>query len=154
MTEVTYQVEPLTPDRIPVWMLSDHYKENNKFDALKLKPDWDYYISEQKAGRFFFVSARARTGELVGYMAMFLRRHPHYADAKIAIDDVHYLMPAYRNLGYGVAMISFAESIAREAGATVFSLRCKNDEPHGGIFEALGYKLTDLVYVKDIRHAL
>lgn len=135
-------------------MLADHYAENAPMkDVLKLKPDWAFYMEEQKFGRFLFITARARTGEIVGYTALLLRRHPHYADTIVAVDDVHYLMPAYRGQGYGKHLIAFSETAARERGARLFSMRCKADQDHGFIFESLGYRLTDLVYIKELTDA-
>jgi GNAT superfamily N-acetyltransferase len=153
-SHLTISVEPLEHGKIPAWMFFDHYTEvgSNK-DVQKLKPDWKFYFQEYKAGRLICVVARNEVWDVVGYMSMFIRQHPHYSDCKVAFDDAHYLMPAYRGKGNGAAMIAFAEKAAREAGAVLFSMRCKADQPHGEIFEKLGYKLTDLVYLKDIRDA-
>jgi GNAT superfamily N-acetyltransferase len=153
--EITLAVETLTPSTIPAWMLADHYAENAMFkDALKLAPDWDTYIKAQSKGEFIFVSAREVDGpkEIVGYVALFLRPHPHYRQTIVAVDDVHYLMPAYRGAGLGKIMLAFAEGAAKERGATIFSMRTKAGQDHGYIFTDMGYVLTDLVYVKDLRN--
>jgi GNAT superfamily N-acetyltransferase len=71
----------------------------------------------------------------------------------MATDDLHYLMPAYRNLGAGKAMLQIAEKVAIERGAVFIHLRCKAAHNHGYIFEGMGYVLTDFLYVKEITRA-
>jgi len=148
------QVEPLRPDTIPAWMFGDHVEEScpNK-EVFKLKPDWAYYFREQREGRFFMVSARNENWDIVGYVGMFIRPHHHYSDVVMATDDLHYLLPAYRGQKLGAFMLAFAEKVAAEKGASIFLMRCKANQPHGKIFEDMGYKLTDLTYLKDIRNA-
>jgi GNAT superfamily N-acetyltransferase len=143
----------VTDNCVPEAMLVAHARENNPLpDTLELNPDWAFYRAEYRAGRLIFVTARAGR-ELIGYMTMTLRRHPHYSQVRIAIDDLHWLHPSYRGRGSGKAMIAFAEAAARQAGASIFSMRCKADSPHGWLFEQLGYRLTDHVYIKDLSHA-
>jgi GNAT superfamily N-acetyltransferase len=154
MSRTEFTVETFYPHTIPAWMLADHYEENAPMkEQLKLAPDWSRYMEAQRRGEFLFLACRdAQTKDLVGYMAMFLHPHPHYRDTKVAVDDVHYLMPQYRGLGAGKAMIEIAENCAKERGATMFSMRCKAAQDHGAIFKKLGYELTDLVYIKDLTH--
>lgn len=134
----------------PAWMLHDHYVENAPLkDTLKLDPDWSRYFEAQEKGEFLWVTAR-QAGSIVGYMAVFLHPHPHYKGTIVAVDDVHYLMPVHRGNGNGKALIAFAEKAAFERGARVFSMRTKAEQSHGPLFEKLGYRLVDLVYVKEL----
>lgn len=133
-------------------MLADHYAEIAPMkQRFKLEPDWQEYLDEQRDGRLLFITARS-AGELVGYMGVFLRPHLHYRKTIVAVDDLHYLMPMYRGLGFGKHLIEFGETAARARGATVFSMRCKAEHNHGAIFEKLGYQLSDLVFIKDLTH--
>ncbi|HWS65711.1 MAG TPA: GNAT family N-acetyltransferase [Steroidobacteraceae bacterium] len=156
MNEVKFSVEMLRPGLIPAWMINDHFQENAKHRNVfeRVDPDWDYYAEIQRKGELVMVIARdEKTLELVGYIALVLRPHPHYRTVKVAVDDLHYLLPSRRGLGAGKRMLQYAESAAREAGAQVFSMRHKAAQDHGHIFRALGYELTDMVYTKDIRNA-
>jgi GNAT superfamily N-acetyltransferase len=153
MDDIRFAVEQLSQNLIPGWMLLDHYDENAPIKRVfKQDLDWSKYMEAQDKGEFFLVTARIGLGKMVGYMAMFLQPHLHYKQTKVARDDAHYLMPEYRGQGAGKAMIAFAEKMAAERGASVFSMRCKAAQSHGHIFESLGYKLTDLVYLKELNH--
>jgi GNAT superfamily N-acetyltransferase len=153
MDDIRFAVEQLSQNLIPGWMLLDHYDENAPIKRVfKQELDWTRYMQAQDKGEFFLVTARIGLGRMVGYMAMFLQPHLHYKQTKVACDDAHYLMPEYRGQGAGKAMIAFAEKTAAERGATVFSMRCKAEQSHAHIFESLGYKLTDLVFLKELSH--
>jgi GNAT superfamily N-acetyltransferase len=150
MDKIVFAVEELTPDLIPTEMMLDHYEENAPFKhTLRMDMDWTEYLDAQDDDEFFLITARL-DGKLVGYMGIFVHPHLHYRETMVAVDDAHYLMPGFRGQGAGKAMIDFAEKTAAARGATVFSMRCKVAQNHGHIFESLGYKLTDLVYLKDI----
>lgn len=119
--------------------------------VLALEPDWAEYQRLQEKGQLIFVAARSKRGRVAGYAIIVLRPHMHYAGAKVAYDDAHYLAPKYRSQGWGKKMIQYAEKVALAAGAKVFSMRTKAGEHnHGHIFESMGYQLTDLVYLKDL----
>jgi GNAT superfamily N-acetyltransferase len=153
MDDIRFAVEQLSQNLIPGWMMLDHYEENAPIKRVfKQDLDWTRYMQAQDKGEFFLVTARIGLGRMVGYMAMFLQPHLHYKQTKVACDDAHYLMPEYRGQGAGKAMIAFAEKMAAERGATVFSMRCKAEQSHAHIFESLGYKLTDLVFLKELSH--
>jgi GNAT superfamily N-acetyltransferase len=152
---VRFSTELLRPGLIPAWMIHDHFQENAVHRDVFEQPDadWDYYMEAQRKGELIMVLTRdAKTLALVGYVALILRPHPHYRSVLVAIDDLHYLMPAYRGLGAGKLMMEYAEFVAHERGAQVFCLRHKAAQDHGHIFRSMGYELTDMVYTKDIRH--
>lgn len=148
-------MEFFNKDSIPVPLLEAHHAEVGVMKGvLALEPDWSEYERLQEKGQLIFVAARSKRGRVAGYAIIVLRPHLHYAGAKVAYDDAHYLAPKYRSQGWGKKLIQYAERIAAAAGAKVFSMRTKSGEHnHGHIFEAMGYKLTDLVYLKDLTNA-
>ncbi len=159
---VIFGVESLNEHVIPKELMRAHYAETAPMkDIHKMAPDWDNYREMQDLDQLIFVTARTQQAppcapvvyDIVGYMVVVIRPHLHYRKTKVAIDDLHYLAPEYRGAGWGKKMIAFAEQKAKEAGAKVFSMRCKAESNHGYIFESLGYKLTDLVYLKDLTDA-
>src|SRR5215469_2474546 len=155
--ELIFRRETLVVDSIPAWMMNDHYQEiaTQRQVLHRPRPDWPYYMAEQKAGHLLFMAARLDTSyDLVGFVAMIVREHPHYADVIVASNDLHYLMPAYRGMGNGSRMLRAAEALAASCGASLFMMRTrKGKAEHGYIFEKMGYELTDLVYTKDLTHA-
>jgi GNAT superfamily N-acetyltransferase len=149
--QLNFTLEPLRRGLFSPAILKFHYDESCPAKhLLRLEPDWDFYDQATERGETVCVTARDHLGTLVGYIVMILRRHPHYADTILAVDDLHFLLPEFRGRGAGKLMLAFAEEKAREAGARVFSMRCKADSNHGFIFESMGYKLTDLVYIKEL----
>lgn len=151
-------VEVLTEHLIPDILMQAHYDESASFkSARSLAPNWPIYVKLQAANELIFVTVRKRSKsgwlDMLGYMAVVLRADMHACETIVAVDDVHFLLPEYRNLGLGKRMIAFAECAAAERGAKLFSMRCKAAANHGYIFEDLGYTLTDFVYVKELTDA-
>lgn len=138
-------------------MMRRHYEEVTRAplkNVLKIDPWWAEYLEIQDSGELVLVAAWDATvavpAPLVGYIILIVRPHLHYSGVTVAVNDLHYLYPEYRGAGWGKKMIEFAEDCAKKKGAKLFSMRTKAALSHGHIFEAMGYHLTDLVYVKDL----
>lgn len=128
-------------------LLELHYDEIAPYhDLLKVKCDLDAYRNMEKAGALKVITAR-KDGELVGYFLMAVRRHPHYADTMVAVEDLKFMHPAHRG-GAGIKMILFAEGVAKAAGCQVIFQRSKAKSGHGPLYTRLGYDLMDEVYSK------
>jgi GNAT superfamily N-acetyltransferase len=134
----------------PARLLADHFQEIGPHKFGRANPDVDEYADAERKGRLVYVVAH-RAGEMVGYMALVLRPHPHHRHIKVAVDDLHYLIPSLRGLGMGKQLIEFAEREAIKRGAQIICMRCSAHQPHGHIYESMDYELTDLVYTKDLR---
>lgn len=132
-----------------------HYDEVARLKAVLGRPDIDLekYRELQRKGELALIGAYCGDA-MVGYVFVVLSQHPHYKSVKVAVDDMHYLSPEYRQGMTGKTMLEVAEARARTMGAKVFTMRCKAGSGHGILFERMGYELTDLVYVKDLTHAL
>ena len=150
------RVEKFHRGMIPQWMLHDHFREVAQvMRTIVDKPDPDYgiYEREQEKGHTVFVAVRDhKVLNLVGYVGLLLKPHPHYRGITMAIDDAYYLMPGYREVGVGTLMMRYAEAAAAEAGAQMMFIRVKSQHSHGSLLERLGYQLEDLTYKKDLRH--
>lgn len=147
-------MELFTKDSIPAPLLQAHHAEVGVLkDVLALEPDWSEYERLQEKGQLIFVTARSKRGRVAGYALIVLRPHLHYAGTNVAYDDAHYLAPKYRSQGWGKKLIQYTERVAGAAGAKVFSMRTKAASNHGHIFDSMGYRLTDLVYLKDLTNA-
>lgn len=151
-TDITFRVEPVIPGQMPGWLVGDHFNEVGTLKDITQRPNIDYkrYIEAQKRGEFLLVVARDGENNMVGYVALFVQPHPHYAHIKAAVDDAHYLIPRYRGMRLGKAMIEFAYRAAANMGAKIFVGRCKASSNHGKIYEEMGFELSDLVYVRDL----
>ena len=152
--KVKLQVEPPIPGCIPpAWLLNDHYNENavHKDVLTRPSPQLKIYQEAWQKGELIYVTMRAEeSNELVGYATLFLRPHPHYG-VPVAVDDLHYLVPHRRSLGLGKMLIEFAEREAAARGAKIICMRDKAGQEHAPMWDKMGYRLTDLVYTKDLR---
>jgi hypothetical protein len=113
-------------------------------------PDWDKMEQLEQAGVFFVTTARTEAGELVGYVASFVVRSLHYKSISIAMDDAHFLKKEYRKGFAALRLIRESEKIPRSMGVTQNSFHTK---AHSGldrskVFERLGYRLAEYIYVK------
>jgi GNAT superfamily N-acetyltransferase len=90
----------------------------------------------------------AQTRELVGYHITFLHAALHYKNVVCALDDIHYLQPAYRSGWTAIRLLKFAEQEARKRGAHLSIARAKAKSQHGALFARLGYDLGDEVWFK------
>jgi len=147
-TAITYQVEALAEMRDEVLCLIDrHYEEIAQFkDAQKLDPDWEAYEALERAGKLWVMTVRD-CDVLVGYIVMVINRNLHYKQLLMATEDIHFLLPAYRKGLTGYRLLARAKQAMRDRGAGMVVMRCKADKSHGALFERLGGKLSDLVYV-------
>jgi hypothetical protein len=146
---ITFQQEPFEQaygDAAPA--LETHYDEiaEDKNVIGRIDPDLTVYRSLEKAGKLRILTAR--DGEkLVGYYVAFLTRNLHY-NILCATEDMYYLAPEYRQGTLGIKLFIEAEKMIREAKAVITVAKTKVSHNHGIIFERLGYRPFEHVYMK------
>lgn len=125
-----------------------HWEEIAKSKhLLKINPDLDKYKIANIEGMLITVSARFE-GKLVGYLVWLLVPHPHYKHVTIAEDDLHFLLPEYRQGLAGYKFLKAAIGFAQEAGAKIVVMREKIGHQHPALMERLGFKPTDVIYTQ------
>lgn len=149
---ITFQVEPLAKfyqDGQALFPL--HYRELAMFqEQVKLDLDVGKYERLEKEGAVLICTAR-EDGRLVGYHVTFLLPHLHYASAgKMAHTDMYYVLPEHRS-GVGARLLLFVEDEWRRAGAAKAYISCKVRQDHTAFFRALGFELSDYMFVKMLR---
>lgn len=151
-TDIVFAVEPAVHNKLPPWLIGDHFNEVGTLKDVTQRPNIDYkrYMEAQAKGEFMLVVARDSNKDVIGYVALFIQPHPHYAHILVASDDAHYLVPRFRGLRLGKAMIEYAYKEAAARGAKIFVGRVKAASNHGKIYEEMEFELQDLVYVKDL----
>lgn len=118
--------------------------------TIPLSLDVDRYTAFEKSGVLFVFTAR-NGFDLAGYYIAFLGPHPHYKDSGVmAITDVYYVKPEFRR-GTGALLFMQAEKALKGIGVTKAYLSCKIHQNHSALFEALGWKATDLMFTKVLR---
>lgn len=143
-----FQVESYSTIRAEVEpLLQQHYEEIALFkDKVKLSPDVDKYLAQEKAGILCVITAR-KDGKLVGYHASFLIRHLHY-DMLIALTDIFFISKEYRNGTAGIRLFQFFEQEMRRRGVKEIVAGCKVKHDLSRMFEYLNWIPTDKMFAK------
>lgn len=122
------------------YLLKMHYEEVAMHkEKIKLNPMWDEYASLERLGKFVVFTAR-QDGKLVGYAGFFLMTHMHYAETKLAINDVLFLHPDQRKSTCGYRLIKFAdEQLAKRGDIDKITWHVKFSKDWSPVLHKLGY---------------
>lgn len=129
-------------------LLLAHYAEIGQRD-LAVMPDWDAYLKAEQEARVFILTARL-DGLLIGYNVMLLAKHLHYADARIAQNDVIYVVPEHRRGKVGLGLISHCETALRAAGFDKIYYHAKPVNNFGRLLERLGYGAVETIHARNL----
>lgn len=147
---ITYQRETVAQVRGEIDpLLQAHYGEIGQSD-LMLNPDWDGYYANAEAKDMLFILTARCDGRLVGYNFMLLINHPHYKDAKVAQNDVIFVLPDYRRGKVGIGLIKHFETAMRGCGFDKIYYHAKPSNNFGALLERIGYAPVDTVYARHI----
>ena len=131
-------------------LLQQHWEEIalNK-QLMVLKPDAETYRRLEQQDKL--VSVGAFDGdELVGYSVNLLHNHLHYADLVVAMNDVLYLAPEYRQGSAGRRLLDATEKAVRTRGARMLCWHAKPETALNAILPRLGYGVQDVIFSKEI----
>lgn len=123
----------------------DHHDEAG--DGIALDFDFAQYLLMDKLGTLQFVTARA-AGNLVGYHSSFISPSLKHRGQLIGSIDMFYLLPVYRSGMTGYKMIVYAVERLIERGVVQIVASVK--ERHAPMFDRLGFRESERVYVKVI----
>lgn len=134
-------------------LLPLHYEELcvTKDPRFPVNPDKDAYQRMADQGRLRAVTVReADTRLLVGYIFFIITPQLHYKDCLLALEDVYFIHPEYRQGRVGIRLFKYAEEVLKRIGVQRIFLHTKVHMDVGRLFEYLDYKFTDKVYVKTL----
>lgn len=145
--KIEFAVETIATTRRDIEPLFErHYQEIAQFKhAQKLDPDWEAYERIEQSGKLWIMTARDQ-GNLVGYMVMFVAHDMHYRQLKRATEDIHFVLPEYRQGLLGYRLIRKTIEAMKNLGVGMIKFRTKASNSHAVLFERLGGELEDLVY--------
>lgn len=128
-------------------LLQLHYEEVALHrDRIKLDPMWDQYVALEKLGMLAIYTARNDDGKLIGYSAFFINKHMHYKDTVIAINDVLFLHPDYRDGIQGYRFIKFChDQLVERGGINKITWHVKLKKDWSKVLHKLGYTDEELV---------
>jgi GNAT superfamily N-acetyltransferase len=146
---IAYRVETIDEvldDMRPLWDL--HWDEIAlDKEKVPLNPDVATFRTLEEAGLLLIITARD-DGRLVGYHVSIVRPHLHYKHSLTAYADMYFLHPDYRGGMAGVKLFKYLEQELRELGVDRIYQGTKMHKDVGRLFERLGYKETERLFVK------
>ena len=127
-------------------ILQEHWESiaNNK-DVIKLDPDIEKYVALQECGVLRTITF-LEGDRIVGYSALLLQPHLHYAGDIFAGVDVIYIAKDYRKGRLGLKLIDATERWCRELGVSVLTYHTKPAHP---AIETILYR-KDYVHMENI----
>ena len=139
-------MDEVLDDMAPLW---DLHWEEIALDRQKvpLNPDVDTFRTLEDAGLLLIVTARDE-GNLIGYHVSIVRPHLHYKHSLTAYADMYFMHPHYRQGMTGVRLFKFVEQVLRDMGVDRIYQGTKLHKDMGRLFERLGYKETERLFVK------
>lgn len=150
--ECVYAVEKLTaPLMVEIGYLIESYYADTPANTGLPPYDfiWEFYETLDKIDAVLFTTARS-DGTLVGVAIYFLVQHPHHRGLLMAECDTIAVDKTCRGQGVGRALYAFTEQRLKERDVQRVTNRyrvCYGTKP---VFEELGFKLDEHVYMKEI----
>lgn len=116
---------------------------------MALKPDYSRYYAMEQQDALIILGA-FQDGELVGYSVNFVINHLHYADLRIASNDLLFVHPAHRKGRLGLHLIKRTEEAAQRRGAQMMLWHAKPNTALNEIMPRLGYGVQDVIYSRGL----
>lgn len=137
--DVIEEVQPL---------LDLHYEELcvNR-DTVKLNPRWDVYRDLEGRGALVIYTARDNA-KLVGYSAYLVNQSLHYADLKVAQNDVFYITQDHRRGAMPYRFLKFCEKSLAGAGVQKLVYHCKTTNQLSPLLHRIGYDAEEVMVAK------
>lgn len=145
-----YTIEKLFPTLINEMrpLLERHWQEVALCDAFgPVDIAEDAYRRVEEGGMLRVYTAR-RNGALVGYAAYFVLPNLHYRSKLAAESDVFFLLPEERRGLVGLRLLQFADKALAAEGVAVIVNKVKMSHDCGKLFERMGYKQHEKLYLR------
>lgn len=132
----------------PLWV--SHWEEIAMYKDVPLDPDKDGYVALQHSGKLKCFTLRL-DGKLVGYFFAIVSAHLHYKSTLFAMEDIVYLKPELRGMGFGRSLLSFGEEELAKIGVKVIVHHAKVAHPQlSQVLATMGYEQMDGIWTKRI----
>ena len=131
-------------------LFEEHYEEiaRNK-QIMKLKPDEETYRKMESAQQIFILSAR-QDDVLIGYSVNFVTNHLHYADLKLAQNDLLFISKEHRGGRVGLKLIKETEKHATSLGCKLMLWHAKESTTLAHMLPRLKYGVQDIIFSKEL----
>ena len=131
-------------------LFDEHYEEIARIKhVMVLKPDEETYRKSEEMGTIFILSAR-QGDKLIGYSVNFVTNHLHYADLRIAQNDLLFISKEHRGGRIGLKLIRETENHATSLGCKLMLWHCKENTTLSGLLPRIKYGVQDIIYSKEL----
>ena len=131
-------------------LFEEHYQEiaRNK-QIMKLKPNWPLYEAVDQGG-YLFIYLAMQGDVCIGYSMNIIMNHFHYADLKIAQNDVLFVKKELRGGRLGLRLLKVTEDHARSEGCKLMLWHAKENTALSKLLPKLKYGVQEIMYSKEI----
>ena len=135
---------------LAVPLFEEHYEEiaRNK-QIMKLKPNYQLYEALNSTG-WLFVYVAMRDDVCIGYSMNIMMHHLHYADLRIAQNDVLFVKKEFRGGRLGLRLLKVTEDHARSEGCKLMLWHAKENTALAELLPKLKYGVQEIMYSKEI----
>ena len=124
-----------------------HYDELCETKEFPLDPDYDSYMQLCNANMIKCITCRM-DGELIGYATFIIKPHLHYKSWKTAFEDIYFIKKEFRKKHIGIGLLQYSEGVLKSIGVNRVIMHTKVHMDNSGLFEYLGYRITDKIFTK------
>ena len=131
-------------------LFEEHYEEiaRNK-QIMKLKPNYQLYEALNSTG-WLFIYVAMRDDVCIGYSMNIMMHHLHYADLRIAQNDILFVKKEFRGGRLGLRLLKVTEDHARSEGCKLMLWHAKENTALAKLLPKLKYGVQEIMYSKEI----
>lgn len=139
-------IEEMKPMHQAHWEETESHRHN-----LELKPDYDYFIASERAGRYILFTMRTE-GKLVGNCAMYINESKH-SDTLMSNEDTLYLYPEARKGRIAFKFVKYVEDSLQLLGVNEINISVKLVNKAARFFKMQGYREVEIGLTKILEDA-
>ena len=131
-------------------LFEEHYEEiaRNK-QIMKLKPNYKLYEALDATG-WLFIYVAMQGDVCFGYSMNIMIHHLHYADLRIAQNDILFVKKEFRGGRLGLRLIKVTEDHAKSEGCKLMLWHAKENTALAKLLPKLKYGVQEIMYSKEI----
>ena len=131
-------------------LFEEHYEENarNK-QIMKLKPNYKLYEALDATG-WLFIYVAMQGDVCIGYSMNIMIHHLHYADLRIAQNDILFVKKEFRGGRLGLRLLRVTEDHARSEGCKLMLWHAKENTALAKLLPKLKYGVQEIMYSREI----
>ena len=131
-------------------LFEEHYEEiaRNK-QIMKLKPNYHLYEALNSTG-WLFIYVAMQDDVCIGYSMNIMMHHLHYADLRIAQNDILFVKKEFRGGRLGLRLLKATEDHARSEGCKLMLWHAKENTALAKLLPKLKYGVQEIMYSKEI----